>query len=144
MTVYTASRIVNAPQDTMFDLVADVERYPEFLPMWRSARITAQEENEYTTEQEIGFGFICERFHTRTVLIRPTQIEVTSTDGLFRNFFIRWDFEPRVKGSRIAIALSWSVRSRVLQSAIDLVLPETAGTMINAFEQRASDLSVKP
>jgi coenzyme Q-binding protein COQ10 len=139
MTVYTASRILDAPPEAVFDLVADVESYPEFLPMWRDARVIRRRGNVYTTEQEVGIGPIRERFHTRTVLTKSSHIEVTSTDGLFRNFFIRWDFDPAGRGCRISIALSWEVHSHIMQKAIDMVLPETARMMVEAFERRANE-----
>ena len=138
MSLYSASRIIRQPQEVIFDLIADVERYPEFLPMWKSARILGRDGNSYTTEQMVGFGPIRERFRTQTVMVRPTLIEVTSTDRLFRNFFIRWDLEPAAGGCRAGIALRWEVRSRILQKAIDLALPETAGKMIDSFERRAA------
>jgi coenzyme Q-binding protein COQ10 len=139
MTVFTASRIISALPEEAFDLVADVERYPEFLPMWRDARIIDRKGKTYTTEQEVGIGPLREHFHTKTVLARPRHIEVTSTDGLFRNFYIRWDFDPAGQGCRISIALSWEVHSHILQKAIDLVLPETARMMVEAFEHRANE-----
>lgn len=138
MTVYTASRIIKQPPEVIFDLVADVERYPEFLPMWKSARVLGRDGNTYTTEQMVGFGPIRERFRTQTVMVRPTLIEVTSIDRLFRNFFIRWDLDSAPAGCRVGIALQWEVRSRILQKAIDLVLPETAEKMIDAFARRAA------
>lgn len=138
MTVYTASRSIKQPQEVIFDLVADVERYPEFLPLWKCARIIGRDGNTYDTEQMVGFGPVRERFRTKTVLVRPTLIEVTSTDRLFRNFFIRWDLDSAAEGCRVGIALRWEVRSRILQKAIDLVLPETAVKMIDSFERRAA------
>ena len=139
MTTHTESRVLRAPQAHIFDLVADVESYPDFLPMWSSARILSRDGDAYTTVQELGVGPIREMFRTRTVLVRPVVIDVTSIDGLFRNFLIHWSFDPIGGGCRVSIALTWEVRSRVLQRAIDLLLPETAEKMVDAFERRARD-----
>ena len=138
MTSHRERRSVPVPAEIIFDLVADVERYPEFLTLWRSARVYAREEGGYFTEQEIGLGPIRERFRTRTSLSRPDFIDITSIDPLFRTFRIRWDFRPvGDAGTEVAIAMTWEVRSRLLQKAIDAMLPMTATRMVTAFEDRA-------
>jgi coenzyme Q-binding protein COQ10 len=141
MTTYAASRMIAAPSETLFDLVADVERYPEFLPLWTSARVLRHRGNVYYTEQEVGVGPIRRCFHTRTELIRPTRIDVTSTDQTFRVFRIGWDFADRDRDCRINIVLTWEVRWWMMQRAIDLALPDTARMMIDAFERRAREFS---
>lgn len=141
MTVHTESRIVSAPAELLFDLVADVERYPEFLPMWKSARIRRLEgPSTYYTDQEVGFGPICERFLTETILDRPVSIIVTSSDPLFREFYIRWGFANVAEGCQTSIQLKWQARSFLLQKGIDIVLPKTAEMMVDAFERRARDV----
>ena len=140
MTTFQETRLVRVPREMLFDLVADVERYPEFLPLWSTARIRARKGNVYYTEQEIGLGPIRERFRTRTALERPRTIEVKSTDGLFRKFLIRWQFEEEGTDCLVSISLTWEVRSRLLQRAIDSLLPMTARSMVAAFEQRAQDV----
>ncbi len=142
MSIHRDSLIIPAPPERIFDLVADVERYPEFLPLWLDARIYRhQDETTYFTEQEVGLGPLHERFRTKTVMTRPDIIEVTSHDGLFRDFRIRWTFEDAGVGGKAAcranVALTWQVRSWLMQRAIDLVLPETARSMVEAFARRA-------
>jgi coenzyme Q-binding protein COQ10 len=138
MTGHRDTGFISASCEQVFDLVADVERYPEFLPLWRWARIARKEEQrEYVTEQEIGLGPIRERFVTRTMLARPTNIQVTSDDELFRAFHIHWEFVPMRSGCRASIVLRWEMRSRALQRAIDLLLPGVARSMVDAFRARA-------
>jgi ribosome-associated toxin RatA of RatAB toxin-antitoxin module len=137
MTTHRETRFVAAPLELLFDLVADVERYPEFLSLWRSAHIYQREEGGYFTDQEIGLGPIRERFRTHTRLMRPEWIDVTSVDPLFQAFHIHWDFAAAQHRVRVQIALTWKVRSRLLQHGIDAALPVTARRMIAAFEDRA-------
>lgn len=137
MTTHRECRSVAASRDLVFNLVAEVERYPEFLPMWRWVRVFSKRDGSYFTEQEIGLGPIRQRFRTRTLLSPHSHIDVTSSDQLFRRFHIRWDFAEMERGSAIGISLTWEVRSRLLQKAIDLALAETANAMIDAFESRA-------
>jgi coenzyme Q-binding protein COQ10 len=144
MTVYTESRIIFAPADLLFRLVADVERYPEFLPMWKWACIRRWDgPSTYYTAQDVGFGPIRERFDTKTTLAPPESIIVTSSDRLFREFYIRWTFAEAPKGCRTSIELKWQARSFLLQKGIEVVLPKTAEMMVDAFEKRAHDVMRK-
>lgn len=140
MTVHAASRVILASRQALFDLVADVERYPDFLPLWREARVVSRNNHTYFTEQEIGVGRVHERFRTRTTLYPPARIEVTSDDPLFDHFYLRWDFDPAGSGCRVAVAMSWQVSSKALQTVIDRWLPSAARTIVTAFERRAREL----
>jgi coenzyme Q-binding protein COQ10 len=126
-------------RDQFFDLVADVESYPEFLPLWRFAHIYRREGNVYYTDQQIGIGlWMSQRFHSRTELDRPTDIQVTSNDSIFENFRISWHFEsPSADSCRVEFELSSDVRSPLISRIMDLMLHETARTMVEAFERRA-------
>ncbi len=137
MPTHAEKRMLPYSREQMFNLVADVERYPEFLPLWSNVRVFRRRGNIYYTDQEVGLGPIRQRFHTRTALMRPERIEVSSTDSNFRAFHIDWDFADAPEGCRVDIALRWEVRSWLLQRAIDMVLAETARNMVDAFERRA-------
>jgi coenzyme Q-binding protein COQ10 len=141
MTVHSETRVVCTPPELLFSLVADVERYPEFLPMWKWARIRRWDgPSTYYTEQEVGFGPIRERFETKTILAHPASIVVSSSDRLFREFFIHWSFADVPGGCQTGIQLKWQARSFLLQKGIDIVLPKTAQMMVDAFERRARDV----
>jgi coenzyme Q-binding protein COQ10 len=139
MTVFAESRIMIAPRDRLFDLVADVESYPSFLPMWRDARICERSGNRYQTEQSIGIGRLQEQFRTQTLLKPPLRIEVTSSDPLFSDFYIHWDFYTIGLGCRISVAVQWQLASPSLQRVIDRFLPSAARTVVAAFESRARE-----
>lgn len=140
MTTHRETRLIAATCDQVFELVADVERYPEFLSLWRRARVYHREKDAYMTFQEIGLGPIRERFRTRTELRPPRNIEVTSDDPLFEAFEILWAFDAARGGCRASIALTWQMRSRPLQAGIDLLLPTVARRMVDAFSKRADNI----
>jgi len=141
MTIHTAKRILSYPPEHIFALVADVESYPGFLPFWQHAKIYAREGNIYYTDQEIWMGVIQERFRTKTVLNRFSRIEVTSSEGLFQDLTIRWDFEPTQDGDcQIIFTQSWKLRSFLKQQLVNLLLAENSRATINAFEKRAHEL----
>lgn len=144
MATHRETRFVPVPPEQLFDLVTDVERYPQYLSLWRSAQVYEREANGYFTEQEIGLGPIRESFRTHTTFERPTWIDVSSIDPLFKRFHIRWDFAPVRSGARVMIALTWEVRSRLLQRAIEAALPMTTKRMIVAFEEEARRSRARP
>lgn len=134
----TVERVLAYTPEQLFDLVADVERYPDFLPWWTSARIGKREEAAYCTDQVVRFWIVRRRFRSRTVLERPNRIEVASTDRLFRRFTIRWAFEPAPGSScRVRLSVDLALRSRHLQTLADIAFGDAAGQMISAFEDRA-------
>ena len=144
MTTHRETRFITVPPDQLFDLVHDVERYPQYLSLWRSAHIYEREANGYFTDQQIGLGPIRESFRTHTTFDRPNWIEVTSIDPLFKRFHIRWDFNAVRSGTRVLIALTWMVHSRMLQHAIDAALPMTTKRMVVAFEDEARRSRPRP
>lgn len=136
------SRDLDVPVERMFDLVADVERYPEFLPLMREARIVGHFDGGYETEQTLALGPLTHRFRTRTQLDRPRSIVVTSDDGIFCLFDIRW-LLTRTAARRccVDLVLNCEFRSMLLQSLGDLLVGQMALTMVNAFSMRAREQS---
>jgi coenzyme Q-binding protein COQ10 len=131
--------------EQLFDLAADVERYPEFLPLWIAARIRKREpgvdHTVYHTEQTVGFGPVRLRFESRTVLRRPERIDVASDDPRFRGFSLSWTFEPQPGGKcRVRLAAAMEFRSPLLQRAAGRALAAVTGEIIAAFEARARRL----
>jgi coenzyme Q-binding protein COQ10 len=142
MPVHRESRVLPYRRDQFFDLVADVESYPLFVPLWWSAEIYQRDGDVYYTEQEIGVGFFMrERFHSRTQLTRPTDIEITSDDSIFDHFRIHWHFEsPSEETCRVDLELSCEARSMIMHSLMELMMDETARNMVTAFEARARQI----
>ena len=101
--------------ERLFDLVADVESYPEFLPFWREARIVRREHDVYYTQQSIGIGPLSDRFQTKTCLESPRHILVTPhrAERLFNRFHIEWHFE-RIAADSSQVRLTFNVEPRSL------------------------------
>jgi len=122
----------------LFDLAADVERYPEFLPWWIAARVLRREAKVYYTDQILGLGPLRVRFVSKAVLQRPRRIDVTSDQRPFRRFELSWIFEPIAgAGCRVSVVATLALRSRLLQRVVDQVLPAAVSGIITAFEARA-------
>lgn len=135
---HTETRFVELAADQVFDLVADVERYPEFLPFWRSATVCNRTAEGYETEQTLAVGFWVHRFRSCTTLDRPSRIVIRSHDSLFRDFNICWDFSPSENGGcRVDLSFEYAVVFTFLQPVLDLMMMPTASAMVAAFENRA-------
>lgn len=126
--------------EQLFDLVADVERYPEFVRGWSAARIRRRDGDHYETDQIVGFGPLRLRFATRTLLRRPDRIDVVSDEPPFRHFALSWLFEPQPPGCRVTLIAELELRSRLLQRLVERILPQSVADLVAAFEARARAL----
>ncbi|MGH6980300.1 MAG: type II toxin-antitoxin system RatA family toxin [Stellaceae bacterium] len=125
----------------LFDLVADVERYPEFLPWCTGARIRERKDNVIVADLLIGFRMVRERFTSRVTLNRPDGIDVSYSEGPFRYLENHWKFEPQPDGSCVIdFYVDFEFRSRMLQTLIGALFGEAVRRMVGAFEGRAKQL----
>ena len=123
--------------DQVFDLIADIERYPEFLPWCIASRIQRRESNTVYVEQAVGFGPVRLDFASTALLDRPKRIDVTSTDPTFRKYNISWAVETTDGGSRFIVAAEFELQSAFLQYAVDRFLPGAVDGIVAAFGVRA-------
>jgi len=122
----------------MFDLVADIERYHEFLPLWTQARITRRAGDTLFVTQGIEFGLLHLEFESRAELQRPERLRVSSTAGPFRSLLIDWRFAP-VAGSGCEVTLSVTVemRSVLLEAGSGRLLDGLTRDIFTRFHDRA-------
>jgi coenzyme Q-binding protein COQ10 len=146
MPTHAERRRLPYTAEQLFDLVADIERYPEFLPWCVGARIRERSGNTIVADLMIGFKMVRERFTSRVVLDRPGLcIDVTYTEGPFRYLNNHWRFEPQPDGgSVIDFFVDFEFRSRMLQKIIEVLFNEAVKRMVSAFEARARKLYGTP
>lgn len=131
-------RVLPYAVEQLFDLAADVERYPEFMPLWIHVRVLGRDPGILYTEQEVGLGPVRLEFASRVALRRPERIEVTSDDPRFREFRLAWTFGAGSGGGcLVRIAASIELRSHLLQRAAERALRMFGGRTMTAFEARA-------
>lgn len=127
--------------EQLFDLAADVERYPEFLPWWVAARVRKREGNVYYTDQVLGRAMVRQRFRSKTTLSRPGRIDVTSTDGPIRNLHLTWRFDPLPDyGCQVSLAVDLELHAQLIQDLFARAITRTVGSIMSAFEARAHRL----
>jgi len=145
MATHAERRKLPYTAEQLFDLVADVERYPEFLPWCVGARIRERRDNTIVADLLIGFRMIRERFTSKVVLDRPRRIDVAYSEGPFKYLRNRWIFEPQQDGGCIIdFHVDFEFRSRLLQKIIEVLFNEAIRRMVSAFEGRARSLYGDP
>jgi coenzyme Q-binding protein COQ10 len=130
--------------DQLFDLVADVAKYPEFLPWCVAARLRSRTATEMVADLTIGFGPFRESFTSRVSLDRPRLVKVTYENGPFKYLHNTWDFTAVAQGCRVDFHVDFEFRNRLLSRAIGVVFQEAVRRMVAAFMKRARDIYGPP
>ena len=143
-TRHAEQRFVGYTPMQMYDLVADIARYPEFLPWCHAARIGKREGEIAIAELAIGLGPFHERFVSRVAFAPDAaggpRIETTGVEGPFRLLTSRWTFMPQDGGTLIDFELAFDFRSRLLRHTVSMLFAEAVRRMVSAFEARAERL----
>jgi coenzyme Q-binding protein COQ10 len=142
MKVHSEQRVMPYSAVQMFNLVADVARYPEFLPWCTGARIREKRDDLIVADLMIGFKMVRERFTSRVRMDRQAlQIDVEYIDGPFKYLQNHWKFIDIENGHcRVDFHLEFEFRSLVLQKLIGVLFHEAVRRMVSAFESRAKQL----
>lgn len=143
MPVYRTTRHVPHAPGRMFDLVADVEKYPEFLPLCEALTIKSRETGAdgtqvLTADMAVGYKAFHERFATRVTLDQSQQrILVEYVDGPFRYLENRWTFETDGTGCAVGFYISYEFRSALLGLLMGTIFDRAFRKFAQAFEARA-------
>jgi coenzyme Q-binding protein COQ10 len=124
--------------EQLFDLVADVERYPQFLPWMIAAHVIRRHEDMVWVKMTMGTRLLHRTFSTVGKLERPRRIEISSHDPMFERFEQIWTFAPAAGGGTdIEYRVDFRFRSGLLQRLIGGSLSDRAPGMMQAFKRRA-------
>ena len=127
--------------EQVFDLVADVERYPEFVPMWRAVRVRQREADREVVEQVLGRRGFTWRFTTEARFRRPERIRIASRDAPFRYLVLLWGFRPAGDGGcRVSYRARYELRRLPLRRVLEAMFSDSLGRVVGAFEARAHAL----
>ncbi len=139
MHTHNDHRWVKFSAQQMYELVADVPSYSQFLPWCLSTRIVRKiSDTVFHSVMEVGFMQLRERYKSEVTLTPRSMIEVKSLDGLFKELYTRWTFEDAPQGGcYVGFQIRFAFRSKLLQLMIGTVFNEAAVMMVRAFEKRA-------
>lgn len=142
MATHSEQRALPHSSEQLFGLVADVEKYPEFLPWCVGARIRSQESDLLVADLMIGFNGLNEKFTTQVKLDRVAmKIDVIYQDGPFKYLNNRWLFMSKNAGAcDLDFFIDFEFKSRLLQALMGPLFGEAVRRMVGAFESRALHL----
>ena len=141
MALTEKSVLVEYPASAMYALVADVPRYPEFLPWCGGAEILDGEGNRVRAAIHIDFRGIRQRFSTLNELREPESIQMQLIDGPFKSLDGSWHFKPLGdQACRVDFRLHYEFSSKLLEKLVGPVFLYIANTFVEAFVKRAAQL----
>ena len=141
MPRHTETRNLPYSPEQMFDLVADVKRYPEFLPWVTATRIRSDSETLMVADLVVGFRALKETFASRVTKRRPEALTVDYLEGPLKYLHNGWKFAPDGKGGTdIDFCVDFAFRSRLFESIAGQMFDRALRRMIGAFEERAHAL----
>ena len=145
MTSHAETKYLPYTAKEMFDLVADISSYPEFLPWCAAARVRKEvqkgEVKQIEADLVISFKVFREKFGSRVLLDASNYIiETDYIDGPFRYMHSVWSFENCKEGCAVKFDVNFEFKNAMLQSIIGLVFNDAMQRIVRAFERRASDL----
>jgi len=127
--------------EQMYDLVADVKRYPEFLPWVVAMRVRKDEETETIADMVVGFKAIRETFTSKVLKTPKSKIHVEYVDGPLQYLHNDWAFESDGEGGCVVdFKVDFAFKNRLFQSLAGQFFEKALMKMIGAFEKRAEEL----
>ena len=126
--------------EQMFDLVADVSRYAEFLPWVVGTRVRSDSDTEMIADLLVGFNALREKFTSRVEKQRPGMIQVFYLDGPMRDLDNTWKFRSTPTGCEVDFAVSFTFRNALFEALAGQYFDRAFRKMVSAFETRAQQL----
>ena len=126
--------------EQLFELVADVARYDEFLPWVVAVRVRSSSATETVADLVVGFNAFKERFTSRVVKERPGRICVDYVEGPLKYLHNEWTFEPADGGTNVHFSVDFAFRSRIFEALAGQMFVRALRRMTRAFEERAAAL----
>jgi coenzyme Q-binding protein COQ10 len=126
--------------EQMFDLVADVARYPEFLPWVIATRVRSDDGHEMVADMLVGFKALREKFTSRVLKDRPDRLEVIYVDGPMRDLDNVWHFRTSPGGCEIDFRVEFAFKNKMFEMLAGQYFDRAFRKMVAAFETRADAL----
>lgn len=149
MPEFSTRHHVGHSADQMFELVADIEKYPEFLPLCEDLKVRSREivdgKPVIVADMTVGYKAIRETFTSRVVLDRPNAtIHVSYVDGPFHHLDNVWRFEQAQSGSYVNFEIDYVFKSRLFEMLIGTLFDKAFRKFTAAFEARAMQIHGAP
>lgn len=141
LTHIEQKRLPYTPEQ-MFDLVAGVDRYQEFLPWCVASRIKSRENDGlFYADLVVGYKMIRERFSSKVMLEAPNSIHIEYLKGPLKHLKNHWRFIREPDGScLIDFSVEFEFKNKALQGLAQVFFKEVIHRMVSAFEERAQEI----
>ena len=141
MPRHTEQRILPYSPEQLFDLVADVRRYQEFLPWVAAVRVRSDSETEMVADMLVGFKALREKFTSRVLKDRANRLEVIYVDGPMRDLDNVWHFRNLPEGGcEIDFCVDFTFRNKMFEMLAGQYFDRAFRKLVTAFEARADAL----
>ncbi|NJR77024.1 SRPBCC family protein [Sphingomonas corticis] len=141
MPKHSETRALPYTPEQMFDLVADVRRYPEFLPWVSAMRVRKETPDEALADMIVGFKGLRETFTSKVAKQRPDSVRVDYVDGPLKYLHNDWRFRSDGKGGCLVdFTVDFAFKNRMFEMLAGQVFGLALRRMIGAFEERAAVL----
>ena len=137
MPRHSETKFLPYSPEQMFELVADVGSYDQFLPWVVAVRVRSSSETETVADLVVGFNAFKERFTSRVVKERPRKICVDYVEGPLKFLHNEWEFEPASGGTKVHFSVDFAFKNRLFESLAGSMFDRALRRMTGAFEQRA-------
>ena len=145
MPKFTQEQILPYPPKLLYQIIMDIEAYPDFLPWVRSAKILEAREEHMQAELEIGAGiwrgsYISQIEH-RQDINGAYSINVVAEKGIFDYLVTNWLIIPAEEGAKVKFLIDFEIKSKILGKVMGSMLTIATQKMVQAFELRAKELN---
>jgi ribosome-associated toxin RatA of RatAB toxin-antitoxin module len=141
VTTIHRSALVPHSADQMFELVADIPSYPQFLPWCGSAKIVSRDADQMVATIDIAYGSVRKSFTTRNLLQRGKMLEMRLLNGPFSHLEGFWKFQALdAEASKITLDLDFEVANRLVGMVLTPVFTNIANQLVDSFRVRAAAL----
>jgi coenzyme Q-binding protein COQ10 len=140
MPRHSETRVLPYTPEQLFDLVADVGRYQEFLPWVAATRVRSNSETEMVADLVVGFKALKESFTSRVRKARPSEIEIDYIEGPLKYLNNGWKFRAVPGGTEVDFRVDFAFRNRLFEAIAGQMFDRALRRMIGAFEERAAML----
>lgn len=141
MPTHFAEAILSYSPKQLYDLVADIESYPKFIPWCDAARILSREGNVWLADLVIRFKGVSGKYTSRVLLDEEqNEISVELAQGPFEHLYQGWKFSEVAGGTRVEFDIDFALRSKLLEKIVDLMFHDACEKVMESFTQRAEEL----
>lgn len=137
MPSHIEKKILPYPSQFLYEIVKDVEKYPEFVPWCQKIEILEKKSESMLVDLTVGYKIFQETYTSRITLFPESKIYVEQEKGPFKYLKNTWEFREHPSGCELVFEIDFEFKYRLLQSVVDKVFMELMHLMIRSFELRA-------